>query len=114
MKALRGGKVGAGPRAVQRGAAPRRRAFSSLMLFRDLFPHFAFSGLLLTNGAYFESRLKEFCEAFGAFDLFSLPLGACACLRRPSAQREGVRAAPPHGRLLPPHLFKTSTRLDLI
>ena len=81
------------------GTAPRRRAFSPLMLFRDLFFHFAFSGLLLTNRAYFESRLKEFCDTFGTSDLFSLPLRACACLRRPSAQREGVRAAPPHGRL---------------
>ena len=97
------------------GTAPRRRAFSRLMLFRDLFPHFTFLRLLLIDRAcFFECCLKEFCDAFGASDLFSFPLGACACLRRPSAQREGVRAAPPHGRLLPPHLFKTSTRLDLI
>ena len=83
-KALRGGKSGSRRLSGSAGTAPRRRAFSSLMLFRDLFPHFTFSGLLLTNGAYFESRLKEFCDSFGASDLFSFPLWACACLRRPT------------------------------
>ena len=109
MKALRGGKSGSRSPSGSAGAAPRRRAFSSLMLQGSL------SSFRLFRAAFNQPGMlcfliKEFCKAFWGFRLIRFTLVACACLRRPSAQREGVRAAPPHGRLLPPHLFKTSTR----
>ena len=95
------------------GAAPRRRAFSSLMLQGSL-SSFRFVRAAFNQPGMLCFLIKEFCKAFWGFQLIRFTLVACACLRRPSAQREGVRAAPPPGRLLPPHLFKTSTRPDLI
>lgn len=47
-------------------------------------------------------------------DLFCLFFPACACLRRPSAQREGDGAASAAPSALPPTCIKTSARITAI
>ena len=93
--------------------APRRRAFSSLMLFRDLFPHFAFSGPLLINRVCFVSSSRSSARLLGLPIDPVYPRGVClsAAPERTARGRPGGTAA---RTALPPHLFKTSTRPDLI
>ena len=76
-------------------AAPRRRAFSSLMLFRDLFPHFAFSGLLLINRVCFVSSSRSSARLLGLPIDPVYPRGVClsAAPERAARGRPGGHAA---------------------
>ena len=112
-KALRGGKSGSRRLSGSAGTAPRRRAFSSLMLFRDLFPHFAFSGPLLINRVCFVSSSRSSARLLGLPIDPVYPRGVCLSAA-PEREARGRPCGTAARTALPPHLFKTSTRLDLI